>query len=285
MIDQALKLREAVSAEAKVIQMPALPYKVTVASGKGGVGKSNIALNLGIALTRDGARVLLIDGNVNLSNLDILSGVSPTHRMFEVIDGAVKLKDAVTEILPNVFLLAGMSDGRLKKFSSGDVAALFREVGSVEPVFHYAVIDTAGGIVQESISLALLSDEVLVVSTPEPTAVMDAYVLVKALKRINQSSDLKLLINKSRDAEEAGEVKTKFDLVSERFLNLKIDYAGFIPNDDSIGKAVCVEAPFLQEFPDSPSSQAIKTIAAKILARAGEKASRGSAGKRKLWKS
>jgi flagellar biosynthesis protein FlhG len=243
------------------------PYKIAVVSGKGGVGKSNIVLNLGMALARDGARVLLVDGNVNLSNLDILSGVSPKHRLLEVVEGTALLKDAIAEIAPNVFLLVGSSDGRLKKLSSNDAATLFREVGLMEPVFQYAVIDTAGGIVQESISLALLSDEVFVVSTPEPTAVMDAYVLVKVLKRINSNADLKLLINKAKSAEEAEDVRTKFDLVSEHFLNLKIDYAGFIPSDDSIEQAVGVQSPLLHEFPDSPSSNSIKSIADKIMAR------------------
>ena len=264
MFDQAVKLREVVNAQTKLVSLEKMPYKISVVSGKGGVGKSNIALNLGIALAQDGARVLLVDGNVNLSNLDILSGVSPSYRLFDVIDNIVPLKEAAAEIFPNVFLLAGSSDGKLKKLNSGDAATLFREVGMMEPVFQYAVIDTAGGIVQESISLALLSDEVLVVSTPEPTAVMDAYVLVKAIKRINSNADLKLLINNSKSAEEAEEVKTKFDLVSEHFLNLKIDYAGFIPADEHMEKAVLIQSPLIKEFPDSPSSNAIKSIAEKI---------------------
>lgn len=265
MFDQAVKLREVVSAQTKVLPLSKLPYKVTVVSGKGGVGKSNIVLNLGIALASEGARVLLVDGNINLSNLDILSGVSPSRRLFDVIEGTARLEDAIAQIVPNVFLLAGSSDGRLKKLSSNDAAILFREVSMMEPRFHYAMIDTAGGIVQESISLALLSDEVLVVSTPEPTALMDAYVLVKVLKRINSNADLKLLINKAKNAEEAGDVRTKFDLVSQHFLNLRIDYAGFVPSDESVEQAVCVESPLMQEFPDSPSSHAIKLIADKIL--------------------
>ncbi len=284
MLDQALRLREAVSVQPKVVPIPALPYKIAVASGKGGVGKSNIALNLGIALARFGARVLLIDGNLNLSNLDILSGASTSHRMLEVIEGRAKLMDAVTEISANVFLLAGMSDGKLKKINSGDAVALLREVGSTEPLFHFALIDTAAGIVQESISFAILSDEVLVVSTPEPTAVMDAYVLVKAVKRINQNANLKLLINKAQDKAEADEVRTKFDLVSERFLSMKIDYAGFIPSDESVGKAVCVQVPLLQEYPDSPSSQAIKQISDKILMRTSDILYRDPAGKKGIWK-
>ncbi|HUI29769.1 MAG TPA: P-loop NTPase [Candidatus Acidoferrales bacterium] len=267
MLDQAVKLREVVSAQTKVLPIGKLPYKVAVVSGKGGVGKSNIVLNLGMALARGGARVLLVDGNVNLSNLDILCAASPKYRLLDVVDGTAQLKDAVAEISPNVFLLAGSSDGRLKKLSSGDAAVLFREVGLMEPVFQYALIDTAGGIVQESISLALLSDEVFVVATPEPTAVMDAYVLVKVLKRINSNADLKLLINMAKSAEEAEEVKAKFDLVSEHFLNLKVDYAGFIPSDQAIEQAVSVQSPLLQEFPDSLSSSAIKLIADGILAR------------------
>ena len=274
MLDQAVRLREVVNAQTAAVQTGNQPHKISVVSGKGGVGKSNIALNLGIALARDGARVLLVDGNVNLSNLDILSGVSPSHRLFDVIDGTARLKDAAAEISPNVFLLAGSSDGRLKRLSSGDAATFFREVRLAEPAFHYAVIDTAGGIIQESISLALLSDEVLVVSTPEPTAVMDAYVLVKAIKRIDSSADLKLLINRAKNAEEAEEVRRKFDLVSEHFLNLKIDYAGFIPSDVSVEKAVSIQTPLIWEFPDSPSSKALMSIAGGIL-------SEGSFGKKK----
>lgn len=267
MLDQAVRLREVVNAQTAVAQIGDQPHKISVVSGKGGVGKSNIALNLGIALARDGARVLLVDGNVNLSNLDILSGVSPNYRLFDVIEGKVGLREATAEIAPNVFLLAGMSDGRLKKLGSGDAAAFFREVKLAEPAFHYAVIDTAGGIVQESISLALLSDEVLVVSTPEPTAVMDAYVLVKAIKRINANADLRLLINRAKSAEEADEVRAKFDLVSEHFLNLKIEYAGFIPSDESVEKAVSVQSPLVKEFPESLSSKAIASMAERILAK------------------
>jgi len=267
MLDQAVRLREAVNEQTKVLPVGKLPHKLTIVSGKGGVGKSNIALNLAIALRRENGRVLLIDGGVNHSNLDILCGVSPAYRLFDVIDGVSELKDAIAEITPNVFLLAGTSDGRLKKLTSGNATMLLREVSQTEPVFQYAVIDTDAGIIQESISLALLSDEVLVVSTPEPTAVMDAYVLVKALKRINSSVDLKLLINNARSAKEAEEVKTKFDLVSERFLSLKIGYAGFIPSDECMEQAVSVQTPLAQEFPDSPSSQAIKVIAEKIVSR------------------
>lgn len=267
MLDQAIGLREVVSAQTKVMAVGKMPYKVTVVSGKGGVGKSNIVLNIGMALARDGARVLLVDGNVNLSNLDILAGVSPKHRLLEVVAGTAQLKDAVAEIAPNVFLLAGSSDGMLKKLGSNEAAILFREVGLMEPVFQYAVIDTASGIIQESVSLALLSDEVFVVSTPEPTAMMDAYVLVKVLKRINFNAELKLLVNRAKSAEEAEQVKKKFDLVSEHFLNLKIDCVGFIPSDDSIEQAVSVQSPLLQEFPDSPASNSIKLIADKILAR------------------
>jgi flagellar biosynthesis protein FlhG len=269
MLDQAVKLREVVNAQTKVTPSLAgkMPYKITVVSGKGGVGKSNIVLNLGIALSKSGSRVLLIDGNVNLSNLDILSGVSPNYRVFDVIEGTAQLKDSIAEIAPNVFLLAGSSDGKLKKLSSGDATLLLREISASEPLFHYAVIDTAAGIVQDSISFALLSDEVLVVSTPEPTAVMDAYVLVKAIKRINSNAVLKLLINKTKSAEEAQEVKTKFDLVCEHFLKMKIDFAGFIPLDESIEQAVNLQSALMQEFPDSPSSKAIEAIAEKIVRR------------------
>jgi len=122
MLDQAVKLREVVDARTAAIQIGNQPHKIAVVSGKGGVGKSNISLNLAIALAGSGARVLLIDGNVNLSNLDILAGASPAHTLLDVVDGSVNLKDAAAEISTNVFLLAGSSDGKLKRLSSGDAA-------------------------------------------------------------------------------------------------------------------------------------------------------------------
>ena len=271
MFDQALMLSESVDAQTELLTVGRMPHRIAVVSGKGGVGKSNIVLNLGIALARDGARVLLVDGNVNLSNLDILSGVSPKHKIVDVLDESVSLKDAITEIIPNVSLLAGSSDGRLNKLASNDAVSLLQKIGSMKPAFHYLVIDTAGGIVQESISLALLSDETFVVSTPEPTAVMDAYILVKVLKRINSSAHLKLVVNRAKSPEEAEEVRKKFDLVIEDLLKLRIDYAGFVPNDSSIEDAVNGQRPLLLRHPASPAAASINSLADQILSRKANK--------------
>lgn len=267
MVNQSVGLTDILGEQTKVLREVRKPYKVAVVSGKGGVGKSNIVLNVGLALGRFGLRTLLIDGNVNLSNLDILSGVSPRNRLADVTDGTVALKDALEQIAENVFILAGSSDGKLKKLTSSDAAILIKEAGFLEPAFQYVLIDTAGGIVQDSISLALLSDEVFVVCTPEPTAMTDAYVLAKTLKRIDCSADLRLLVNKAGAADCSVEAGRKLVFGTERFLRLGIGYAGFIPADVSVERAVTLQSPLMIDFPDSPSSESIKAIAENIEAR------------------
>ncbi len=251
------------------------PYKVAVVSGKGGVGKSNIVLNVGLALGRFGLRTLLIDGNINLSNLDILSGVSPRNRLADVVEGTIALKDAVERIAENVFMLAGSSDGKLKKLTSSDIAILINEAGFLEPVFQYILIDTAGGIVQESISLALLSDEVFVVCTPEPTAMTDAYVLAKTLKRIDSSAELRLLVNKAGDGDLSMKAGEKLVSESEKFLGLGMNCASFIPSDISVEQAVALQSPLIIGFPDSPSSESIIAIAREIEERRKLELSKG----------
>ncbi|MGC8653113.1 MAG: MinD/ParA family ATP-binding protein, partial [Candidatus Kryptoniota bacterium] len=174
---------------------------------------------------------------------------------------------AMTKLSENLYLIAGSSDGTYRKLGSGEIASLFNEISNLEPRFDYVVVDTAAGIVQESISFGILCDDIYIVSTPEPTAVMDAYVLVKALKRINSGSNLKLLINNVVDAQTAEEVKEKFDIVTMHFLNTRIDYAGFVPTDEAVVRSVNVQTPLMIEFPDSKAAKAIEEITSRILER------------------
>lgn len=265
MLDQAIKLRELVETQARVSLSGVSPHRIAIMSGKGGVGKSNLALNMGYVLASKGARVLLVDGNINLSNLDILTGCSPVKRLVDVINRIINLSEALTKLRENLYLIAGSSDGTYKKIGSAEIAFLFNEISSFEPTFDYVIVDTAAGIVQESISFGILCDDVYVVSTPEPTAIMDAYVLVKALKRIDSGSNLKLLINNVADVGTAEEVKEKFDVVTMHFLNTKVEYVGFIPSDDAVVRAVNVQTPLMVEFPESEAAKAIQRIASRIL--------------------
>lgn len=267
MLDQAMKLREIVETQARVTLSGMPPHRIAIMSGKGGVGKSNLALNMGYVMASKGARVLLIDGNINLSNLDILTGSSPVNRLVDIVDRNTNLSEAMTELRENLYLIAGSADGTYRRLGSGEIASLFNEISNFEPRFNYVIVDTAAGIVQESISFGILCDDVYIVSTPEPTAVMDAYVLVKALKRINSGSSLKLLINNVVNAETAREVKEKFDIVTMRFLNTKIDYAGCVLSDEAVVRAVNVQTPLVIEFPDSKAAKAIEEITSKILER------------------
>ncbi len=240
---------------------------LVVASGKGGVGKSNCSANLAVALGELGARVLLVDADFAQANLDLLLGVHPRYDVQHLLSG---------EKTPEEIVVGGPRNVRLVPAASGvpDLAELddvrreivLRAISQLETDADLVIVDTASGVGRAVTSFCLAGDDVVVVTTPEMPAFSDAYGLVKMLAQQGLSRAPHLLVNMASAPEEAEETAHRIRLVARRFLRLDVDSWGHVPFDPSVGRAVRRQEPVVTAFPQSPAAQAYKQLAARLWA-------------------
>ena len=244
---------------------------LAVASGKGGVGKTNIAANLALALGQKGKQVLLVDGDLGLSSVDLLLGMSPRHTLRDVVLGRKSIEDVMLDgpcgirVLPasnGVEELANLDDFRRER--------LVRSLHHVAADLDFVLVDTGAGIARNVTSLALAADEVLVVTTPEPPSFSDAYALIKILARRSLGAPPRLVVNMVSSQEEWQDVAARIALVSRRFLSLELTQWGYIYEDPAVGQAVQRQEPLLQAFPYSLASKCIQQLAARVLEDPGK---------------
>ncbi len=240
---------------------------IAVTSGKGGVGKSNIVVNLGLALARQGLKVLLIDADLGLANLDILLGLTARF----TIDDVLSLKQPLSGAI-----LAGPEGVMVLPAASGiaDLAELdeSRKILLLDELDHYAasldvvLIDTGAGISRNVIFFNLASKERILVANNQPTSITDAYAMIKVLATQHGERHFKLLVNGLTRPQEAEVVYRTLLTVTERFLGheIHLEYLGFIPHDDSIPKAVMRQQPVLALYPQAPASQSFTRIAERL---------------------
>ena len=269
-MDQAQKLRDLMSggeSRAKVI---------AVASGKGGVGKSNIAVSLALALAEREKRVILVDGDIGLANADVLLSVEPQVHLGHVLSGEVSALDALTPAPGGVYLLAGCMGARhLSDLERTERDFLVRSFQELEAFADYVILDTAAGISRNVVQLASAADEVVVVTTPEPTAITDGYAVIKAITREKGFGRIRLCVNLVREAREASRVAERIGAVSRRFLGVEVDALGHVVHDEAVLRAVRRKRPFLLEFPRCAASECVRAMARKL---SGEASGRASAG-------
>lgn len=249
-------------------QNPPRPHvrSIAVASGKGGVGKTSVATNLAIAFTRMGKRVLLVDGDLSLANVDLLLGVVPQKNLGDVVLGGAAVEDVVLHTADGLCLLpAGSGVEELADLDDFRRERLLRELSRLETGIDLIVLDTGSGIGRQTIHLARAADQVVVVTTPEPTAFSDAYATLKVLSRGRLRRNPGILVNMAASAEEGRETERRIRLVAERFLGLRPEYLGHIFLDQSVGKAVRMQEPLLKAFPRCPASICIESLATRLL--------------------
>jgi len=261
MPDQAARMR-ALAARSRTRVPGDGPLVLTVTSGKGGVGKSTISLNLALALTGCGSKVLLVDADANLAGLDVLLGVAPRFRLGSVLRGERNLEDVVMGAGPGLKILPG---------SSGEIdyplldperqRQLVEDLRSLQGPFDVVIIDTAAGLSREVVTFAVEADHVLVVTTPEPTAVVDAYAMVKVIATSGADVDVEMLINAARLPHEAEEAAHKLRLAVAHFLKREIRCAGMIPHDPAVRSAILEQRPLMISAPRSAAALSIKAIA------------------------
>lgn len=251
---------------------------ISIISGKGGVGKSNIAVNLGIALSDFQKKVVVIDADLGLANINILVGVIPKYNLFNVINDDVRLEDVIIEIPEGIGIIAGASGfTQLTNLGSEQRKEFLRKLKGLDN-FDYVIIDASPGVSQNVLSFIGASDDSLIITTPEPTSITDAYGIIKAISFSDNKPNLHLIVNRVSNIINGKKVADRIINISNQFLSLDIQSMGYILEDPVVQKSVFKQEPFFRKFPSSKASICITNIACILDKRTIKRKRRGIAG-------
>ena len=282
-MDQAEKLRN-------IIKMNSQPHKslarvITVTSGKGGVGKSNTAINLAIWLRQMGQRVIILDADFGLANIEVMFGAVPQHNLGDLIYQGKNIKEIITWGPGEVgFISGGSGIVGLSNLSRDYLMYVIQNLAELDSIADVVIVDTGAGIADAVLEFLVASGEILLVTTPEPTSITDSYSLLKSLNRhprfSGEMSQIKVIANKVDGEAEGEALFSKLNAVVERYLKLPVSYLGTIPQDANLSKAVMQQMPVSLANPGAKSAKAYKRIAETLLyGDAGESSNlRGMAG-------
>ena len=246
---------------------PATPRAITLAvtSGKGGVGKTSVSVNLAVQLSRMGRDVILLDADLGTANADVVCNITPPKNLSHVVAGRCSLDDALVDAPGGFRLIAGASGlSQMAALSEFERARLMDQMRSLEEQADLILIDTGAGVGPNVLGFLVAADQILVVTTPEPTAITDAYAVIKTVCRHGNELDIRLLVNMVRDEREARAVYDRIAGVCRRFLNVSPRYAGHILSDPRVPHAVRRRQPFVLEHPTSPASACMQRLAHRI---------------------
>jgi len=251
--------------EAQILGQERKTRVITITSGKGGVGKSNFAVNLAIALADFRQKVILLDADLGLANIDVIFGITPEYNLAHVIAGEKTVSQIMCEGPKGLKIIPGGSGmHELANLSEWQIDSFLTKLSHLEGIADFFLIDTGAGLSKAVLSFALSADEIIVITTSEPTALTDAYGLVKSIRQQRYSGKINLVVNRVSSAAEAVTVFNKLKTASSRFLKYSIDYLGAVREDPKVGDAVKEQQPFIIKYPVCEASKDIYTIAAKI---------------------
>ena len=239
---------------------------ISVTSGKGGVGKSNVVSNLAIALSIQGKKVLVIDADLGLGNLDVLLGLSPAYNLNHVLNGEKSLSEILIDGPAGIKIIpAGSGVQEFTSLGQHEKLKLLDELDMLEEQFDIMIVDTEAGISENVTYFTVAAQEIIVVVTPEPTSITDVYALIKLLATRYSEHHFKVLVNMAKDSEDALEVFRKLANVAGRFLDISLDYLGCVVKDEKVVEAVKRQKAVSELFPDSEAAICFATLAKRVI--------------------
>ncbi len=237
---------------------------IAVTGGKGGVGKSSVAVNLATALTTAGRRVMLLDGDLGLANVDVLLGLSPRYTLAHVLSGERTLEEIIVKTPEGMQIVPAASGvAELANLGTAQHLGLVQAFSSLSHRLDVLVVDTAAGIADGVLRFSQAAQQVLLVVCDEPTSITDAYALVKILSRSHGVSRFRVLANRTRAPGQGEELFAKLERVTDRFLDVTLEYAGEIPEDPYLQRSVREQKPVSVAYPSSPAALGFKKLAAR----------------------
>lgn len=267
-MDQAEQLRNIIKANSQP-QRP-LARVITVTSGKGGVGKSNTAINLAIQFRKMGQRVIILDADFGLANIEIMFGAVPKHNLCDLIYQGKNIKDIITWGPMEVgFISGGSGIVGMSNLGKDYLSYIIQNLTQLDEMTDIIIVDTGAGISDAVLEFLVASGEILLVTTSEPTSITDSYSLLKALGRhprySSETTQIKVVANKVYDEAEAEALYAKLEAVVNRYLKIPITYLGMIPQDSQLAKAVMQQTPVSLDNSNAKSAVAYEVMAAKLM--------------------
>lgn len=263
MKDQAENLRQLVMnrADRQATVSTSNTRIITIASGKGGVGKTNFTINLGILLQKMGYKVLIIDADLGLGNVDIMLGLSSPYNLSHIVFNGIDIQEVIIEGPSGIMILPG-GNGLLElaNLKPRQLDKFIRELTKLESMVDIILIDTGAGLSANNIKMILAANEVILITTPEPTSLMDVYGVVKIVSKIDRNRHFDLVMNKVDNINEANNNIKNIQKAGKRFLNVEISTLGLLDNSSIVSKSVKDQRPFVLDYPHSKISKQLNSI-------------------------
>ncbi len=266
MTDQAEQLREIMRSRNENGAGNSKTRVIAVSSGKGGVGKTNMSINIAIAYSQLGKKVLVMDADLGLANVNVAMGIIPKYNLYHLIRQKKKMKDIIINTDFGIQIVAGASGfSKIANLSDSERDHFIEEISNMDAV-DVIIIDTSAGVSSNVLDFIAAADDAVIVTTPEPTAITDAYGIIKiiATEIDNMNLGIKLIVNRVKSVTEGKKVAERVINIASQFLNLKVDYLGYVYDDPQVSQAILKQKPFIIIDPDSKASVCIKHIVSRL---------------------